>query len=232
MIVLKKASLSAALFAAAVLAPAANATPMQLVKNGGFENGLSNWSRSGSAMGQCGSTVRDWNVATSGSATGCTAVANPSGSTYAAYVMNDGLNTTAYKLWQDILVPQGTLNGTLSFNLSSYNSVDNTRKLSVKLLNTSGTVLFTAYDATTFSTSSAWTTKTADLSAFLVAHRGETLRLEFNNYMQKTWTGMAGLGLDNVSLNADVPEPTGIALLGLGALGMALSRRKRSVTKA
>ena len=209
----------------ALLALAASSTilaaPIQLVTNGGFETGtLSGWTTSGlGTTGTCPSANRDWNVSSSGGATGCVAVANPTNGTYAAYVMGDGTGPLTYRLFQNIVVPDNVIGGSLSFDWARYNFADNDRSLNVLLDG------INVFSSSTYGQSS-WTNVLLDVSAILSAGAGTTMALEFDNYVPRTWTGGAGLGIDRVSVSAAVPEPTTIALLGLGLLGFAASRRK------
>jgi hypothetical protein len=220
---------------ATLLAASATAAPIELVKNGGFETGnLTNWNRNDTSNLRCASGGTNWNVSTSGAATNCVNAANPSGSTYAAYAMNDGPTNTAYKLFQDLVIPLGTFSGAFSFSLSSINTSDASRTLAVRFLSTSGVALNTIYSASTSSNNAAWTTISRDVSTFLKNHNGQTLRLEFANTINTGWTGGAGIGIDNVSLKVNVnavPEPASMALLGLGAMGLVASRRKRTAQR-
>ena len=196
------------------------ASTIELVSNGGFEAGtLAAWTTSGlGTTGTCPSANRDWNVSTA-SSTGCSVVANPSGSTYAAYVMNDGTGPLTYSLSQSISVPLGTVGGTLSFDWTSVNLSDAGRSLTVTL---GGTPVFSSSTFGNF----AWTLQSADVSALLAAAAGGSITLQFDNFIPSTWTGPAGLGLDNVSLAADVvPEPATLLLLGTG-LGAVAARRR------
>jgi hypothetical protein len=203
--------------------------PTELAANGGFETGSRGpWSTSGLGTGTCPSAPQDWNVSST-SNTGCSVVADPAGSTYAAYVMNDGDAVgLQYKLFQDIFIPSGTIVGTLSFDDTSVNSSDTGRTLAARFYDLSGTtLLLTAFIESTSSNSNAWESHSVDVSAFLAANAGTSVRLEFDNTIPNVWSGPAGLGLDNVSLLSEVPEPSALSLAALGLLGIVFGRRKR-----
>ena len=178
------------------------AVPTELVSNGGFETGaLGPWSTSGIAGGgPCPAANQDWNVSNSGAATQCLAVGNPAGSNFAAYVMNDGTGPLTYRLFESLFVPLGTNAGTLSFDWESNNPSDANRNLAV-LLN--GNTVFNSSTGGVF----GWTPVSVDVTALLAAAAGTNITLEFQNFIPATWTGAAGMGLDNVSIVAQVPEP-------------------------
>lgn len=228
-----KSIAAASLLAASTLAHAAS---FSLISNGGFETGtLANWSVNGigSTTGTCPSAGRNWNVSTSGGATGCSGVGNPVEGKYAAYVMNDGLAGSAYTLSQDFLVPMGVTSASLAWSDSIYTSyTGNLRQLSVDLY-AGNTLLGNAYLYNIPSSDSniAWDARQADVTAMLKAHGGQTLTLRFSDIIPNTWTGPSGLGLDNVSLTGQanaVPEPGSLLLLGLGLMAGAVVRRRKA----
>ena len=69
------------------------------------------------------------------------------------------------------------------------------------------------------------TTLTSDEFAGL-----ETFTFNWEGLSSVTWTEISGtwLQLDNIVLNASVPEPSTLALFGLGLLGLSLSRKKKA----
>ncbi len=202
----------------------ANAT--QLVTNGGFETGdLTGWGTSAiPGSGPCPSDNRDWNVSTSGTATGCNTVANPSGSTWAAYAMNDGTGPLTYSLFQNIFVPLGTISGSLTFDWVTDNFYDSGRLFSATL---NGNNLFSS---STYG-STGWVGQSFNVGSILSAASGTNITLQFDNYIPATWTGPAGMGLDNVSIQSTqsaVPVPATILLFSLGLVGLGFSRRIRN----
>lgn len=218
---MKKSILASLLAALGMAIGTTSAGAAELVGNGDFETGtLSGWSNSGlGSSGNCPSGNRDWNVSNSSTATGCNFPSNPAGGGFAAYVMNDGTGPLTYRLMQSVFVPTGTVGGTLSFDWTSINGSDPGRLLSVFL---DGTSIFSSSTAGGFD----WAHLSFDVGGLLAANAGSSILLEFDNYIPQTWSGPAGLGLDNVSIDASVPEPASLALAGIGLLALASRRRK------
>lgn len=220
-----------AVVAAMMSAGAVQAGPIQLLTNGSFETGnLNGWTTSGlGSTGTCASAGRDWNVAKAGNATGCVTAGNPVDGSYAAYVMNDGMAKTNYTLAQTFFVPKGLKEATLSWSdsiVASYSG--QARSFKVDILQ--GTTLLGnvfSYDVIN-DNNTAWDARSINVSALLASHQGENLTLRFSNYIPQSWTGGAGLAIDNVSLSAKVPEPSSLLLIAAGLLVAGFARRRRA----
>jgi hypothetical protein len=210
------------------------AAPTELISNGSFETGnLTSWSTSGlGTVGNCANVGRDWNVSSSSSATGCALPGAPVDGAFAAYVMNDGgVTATDYTLSQDFVVPVGLTSASLSwFDSSVSNYFGESRSLVVELLKGS-TLLSTVYTYVVPASDDidSWDNRLFDVSALLSARQGQTLTLRFSNKIPEVWTGPAGLGLDKVSVMAEVaavPEPNALVLLLAGAVVLGFWRRR------
>lgn len=215
----------------------ASAAPVQLLSNGGFETGnLTGWVTSGlGTTGTCPSQGRDWNVSSLPSATGCSEAGSPVSGVYAAYVMNDGgFANTTYTLSQSFVVSSGLTAAALSWSDSSVSNYSGAARLFfVDILK--GTTLLAniyTYSVPLTDFDAGWNARSFDISSLLLANVGNTLTLRFSNSIPSVWTGPAGLGVDEVSLLANVstvPEPATLFMLGLGLSGIVFSKRhKRS----
>lgn len=205
----------------------AQAAPVQLITNGGFETGnFSGWTtvNNGGSSG-CGSNV--WEVNATGHE-GCGTMAKPISGTYAAYNTFDG-TANPYTLSQQIVVPGSVLAATLSFMDEFSMSYSGTlRTFRVDFYDQANTTLLGNVLTQTVGTSQsqAWTTNSFDVTALLASQANKTITLRFTEIVPTAYTGPGNFGLDNISLQANVPEPGSLALLGLGVLGFAASRRK------
>lgn len=222
---------------ACAASPAAWAVPT--IANGGFESGLAGWTTA-DQIGSFGTFALP-----SGTASPIDADLVPTPPQGLNAAMSDGDGPGAHVLYQDFLASAGP--ATQSFQLFIGNRADrfanpDTLDYSVAAINMQARVDILAEGADPFSVApadilmtlyatqpgeplvSGYNTISADLTALLGAHAGETLRLRFaetDNFWQLQ------MGVDDVRFNAlAVPEPASFGLAGLALLGLALSRRR------
>lgn len=221
--------------ALATAAPAL-AVPVELITNGGFETGtLSGWAAtSHPPSGTCPSANRSWNVSTSGSATGCDPVPNPVSGAFAAYAMNDGFGPLTYRVMQAFAVPNNIVSATLSFldtNYAGYSGTPRTWSANLTTADFATTLNQPYFQVVPFLIRQDWTLHTINITAFLQSQQGQTIGLSFNNFIPQSFTGGAGIGLDQVSLLVEIsepvaaPEPVSLGAFALGLLGLGLARR-------
>jgi hypothetical protein len=220
--------LGTALLAVMFVRPAA-ASP--LLVNGGFESGLTGWILLDQAGGSGGSFIQSGTT----SPLNGFAVPAPIGPTHA--IMTDQSGPGSHIFYQDFVVPVGVTSAGLSFEYFVHNyagSFVNATSLDYTVFpNQQARADIITTSANPFSLVAAdvlmalgrtepgdplveagYVLFTADLSAFLAAHGGETLRLRFAEVDNQ---GNFNLGIDNVRLDAtSAPEPASLVLLGTG----------------
>lgn len=224
---------AAAAFALTGVCASFSAGAVELVNNGGFETGnFSGWSAvSNGGTSGCGTNL--WTVNATG-AQGCGGTPAPTSGTYAAYNTFDGVANQPFLLSQSLALPSSVSGATLSF-LETYNmrmfQQGTLRTFRVDLYDAANSALL----ANLFSIQPAsnavipWTLQSLDVSGAVSALAGQTVTLRFSNIIPQSYTGPAGFGVDNISLDVAtaVPEPGVLALMGLGLAGIGFARRKQ-----
>lgn len=200
-----------------------------LITNGGFETGnLSGWTTTNlGTTGTCPAQVRDWNVASINS-TGCASVGSPIYGQYAAYNMLDGVASTRYDMRQTISLGQNITDASFSFDWTAMWSAGSSNRLfTVNVWDATGTSVLDTLFSRNFTGSGnfAWSNVAINAANTLSNYEGQTVAVGFSVFIPNTWTGAAGLALDNVALNVvteavseEVPEPSTIGIMGLALL--------------
>ena len=233
--------------AAALFGTLATQAQAQIIVNGGFESGLTGWTKTdqpgsdGAFVAQSG-TVSPLN--------GFSVSAPPEGIRAA---MTDSAAGGSHVLYQDFTVPAGISSASIQFSLF-INNGDNfitepnldwaaTNRVGGLNLNqqarvdiltassdpfsvASGDVLLNLYQTKPGDPAvSGYTDIPANLTGLFQAHSGETLRLRFAEVDNVSFFN---LGVDRVSITA-VPEPSSWIVIGTGLLGLGLVSRLRRV---
>jgi hypothetical protein len=230
-------------FVGMIASGAANATPVNLISNGGFEAGnFSSWSAPVVGGGSCN---QPFVVGSNGGASGCVGFApygnfvNPNSGGFAAYASFDGGGPITKTLTQTFAVPNSVTFAMLSFvdafGFGSGWIFPQSRIYSVEILNGSGasvaTILSQSFTNQSGGIFQNWTSHMIDITASLLPLAGQNASLRFSLFIPQSFTGPGVYALDNVSLMADtaaVPTPGALALFGFGLIAFGAIRRRKA----
>lgn len=209
-----------------------NAT--MVLNNGDFETGdLTGWTTTGlGSTGTCPQANRDWNVAAANS-TGCRDVGSPPEGNFAAYNMFDGSGPLTYTLFQNVTVATNITSATLGWlEAAAWGFGGSARVFNVDILDQAGTTVLTNLSTESYSGagSMSWSSVSLDVTSAFQSVEGQIVSLGFSIFVPATWTGAAGFGLDDISLDiqtasANVSAPATALLLLLGVFAVKARRK-------
>jgi len=208
-----------------------SANAAEIIVNGGFETGdFSGWTATNNGI----SELTPHTV--SGAGGGFFGNTSPLSGSFDAYNGFDGDAGLTYDLFQDVTIASG-VNAILTTNHRiQYDGFGITSTLDrifeISILDLGGLLLANLYsESITLNgaglTDLGWNNQTFDLSSFA----GNTVRINFHEFISEDFTGPANIEFDDISLQTSpsaVPEPATFALLGLGLAGISFSRKKKT----
>ena len=220
-----------------------------LISNGGFESGLAGWTIA-DQIGSDGTFFLQ--TGTTSPVTGFSVPAPPEGANAA---MTDAGAGGSHVLYQDFVVPNSVGSASVGFSLFLNNGADNfynpgsldwaatnsqglsnlNQQVRVDILTTSADVFGVNVLQNLFQTNpddplvSGYGSFLVDITSLLLAHPGETLRLRF---AETDNVSFLNLGVDNVDLSTQVPEPSTLIMAFAGLAGLVRSRRRRDESRA
>ncbi len=226
---------------------------VDLITNGGFESGsFSGWtvaveSSATSYDNNVTAPVSNFYIQGNSGTTPVSGLTTLGPATGSYFALADSTTAGGNVLIQNFTVPLGTIALNLSFDMFTYDWYDNgatgtslnylddpNQHVRVDLLKITSTdfstsasdVIFNIFDGLQPNTDPpTWQNYTQDLMAYVTP--GSTYRLRFGAVDNQF---VLNMGIDNVSLNANVvPEPSSIVLSGLATLAIFARRRRARI---